>query len=116
MFFEEGKCITEISRQTGYDRKTIRMYIKKDDWNEKKPKALPEAQFPKLTPFKETIDEWLTEDKKAKRKQRHTARRVYNRLVEKHACLSLNLTDFFTCYSNFFGRSFFEHKGTVLLC
>jgi transposase len=84
MFFEEGKSITEISRQTGHDRKTIRMYIKKDDWNEKEPNASPEAEFPKLTPFKKTIDEWLTEDKKAKRKQRHTARRVYNRLVEKY--------------------------------
>ncbi len=26
MYFEEGKSITEISRQTGHDRKTIRIY------------------------------------------------------------------------------------------
>lgn len=84
LYFEEGKSITQISRETGRDRKTIRMYIGKEDWNETKPKALPQAEFPKLEPFKADIDEWLTEDKKAKRKQRHTAKRVYDRLVEKY--------------------------------
>lgn len=82
-YFEEGKNISEISTETGYDRKTIRRYIKKDDWNTP-PKALPMAEFPKLDPFKADIDEWLTQDKKAKRKQRHTAKRVYDRLVKKY--------------------------------
>ena len=36
--------------------------------------------FPKLEPFKVEIDGWLLDDKKAKRKQRHTAQRVYDRL------------------------------------
>lgn len=84
LYFEEGKSIAQISRETGRDRKTIRMYIGKEDWNETNPQALPEAEFPKLDPFKVDIDEWLTGDKKAKRKQRHTARRVYARLVEKY--------------------------------
>lgn len=84
LYFEEGKSITQISRETGHDRKTIRMYIGKEDWNEPKPKALTEAEFPKLEPFKADVDEWLTEDKNAKRKQRHTAKRVYDRLVEKY--------------------------------
>jgi hypothetical protein len=39
---------------------------------------------PKLDPFKSIIDEWLKEDKKAPRKQRHTALRVYNRLREQY--------------------------------
>ena len=38
---------------------------------------------PILDPFKETIDKWLQEDKNAPRKQRHTAKRVYDRLVEE---------------------------------
>ncbi len=33
LYFEEGKNITEISRLTGRDRKTIRYYIEKEDWN-----------------------------------------------------------------------------------
>ena len=84
LYFEEGKSITEISRQTGRDRKTIRMYLEKEDWNKVQPRSLFEADFPKLETFKSEIDEWLTEDKKAKRKQRHTARRIYHRLVEKY--------------------------------
>jgi transposase len=84
LYFEEGKSITEISKETGRDRKTVRMYLEKEDWNEVKAGASAESEFPKLEPFKADIDEWLTEDKKAKRKQRHTARRVYQRLVEKH--------------------------------
>ena len=84
LYFEEGQSITQISRQTGRDRKTIRMYLGKEDWNEITPKSLPEDDFPKLEPFKADIDAWLTEDKKARRKQRHTAKRIYDRLGEKY--------------------------------
>ncbi len=84
LYFEEGKNITEISKETGRDRKTVRLYLGKEDWNEVQTRSLTAVGFPKLDPFKAEIDTWLTEDKKAKRKQRHTARRVYDRLVEKH--------------------------------
>jgi transposase len=84
LYYEEGKSITVISKETGRDRKTVRMYLEKKDWNETRPGLLKEGVFPKLDPFKADIDAWLTEDKKAKRKQRHTAKRVYNRLLEKH--------------------------------
>ena len=83
LYYDEGKNITEISRETGRDRKTVRMCLGKEDWNEIRPVSQTE-EFPKLDPFKVEIDAWLTEDKKAKRKQRHTARRVYTRLVEKY--------------------------------
>ena len=39
---------------------------------------------PKLDPFKAVIDEWLTDDQKAPRKQRHTARRVWQRWWQEH--------------------------------
>ena len=29
LYFEEGKSITEISRETGRDRKTVRVYLEK---------------------------------------------------------------------------------------
>lgn len=84
LYFEEGKTITEISQETGRDRKTVRLYLRKEDWNDMQNKQLAAAEFPKLEPFKADIDEWVKEDKKARRKQRHTARRVYNRLVETY--------------------------------
>lgn len=84
LYFEEGQSISQISRQTGHDRKTIRMYLGREDWNRSLPKVPSETTFPKLETFKAVIDEWLVEDKKARRKQRHTAKRIYQRLLEKY--------------------------------
>ena len=84
LYYSGGKSITEISRESGRDRKTVRTYLEKEDWNESQPSSLAEVEFPKLDLFKGDIDAWLTEDKKAKRKQRHTAKRVYQRLAEKY--------------------------------
>ena len=84
LYFDEGKNITEISKETGRDRKTVRVYLEKEDWNDVRRGCLAKVEFPKLDPFKADIDTWLTEDKKAKRKQRHTARRIYDRLVKEH--------------------------------
>lgn len=84
MYFEEGKNISEISRMTGHDRKTIDLYLKKEDWNIAPKQTVDEIPFPKLEPFKAEIDRWLLEDRKARRKQRHTAKRVFDRLCENH--------------------------------
>ena len=43
-----------------------------------------QGQPSKLDPFKPVIQEWLDEDKRHWRKQHHTAKRVYERLVEEH--------------------------------
>jgi len=83
LYYEEGKTISAIAKETGYDRKTIRSYIEKENWNIGPP-STEAASYPKLDPYKAEIDLWLIEDKKAKRKQRHTAKRVYARLVEKY--------------------------------
>jgi transposase len=80
LYYDEGKSITEISKETGRDRKTIRININKEDWNEASSGSLAGVEYPKLDPYKKDVDSWLTEDKKAKRKQRHTAKRVYWRL------------------------------------
>jgi len=48
LYYEEGKTITEISKETGRDRKTVRMYLEKADWNESRPRSPAEAEFPKL--------------------------------------------------------------------
>jgi len=85
LYFEEGKNIAQISRETGRDRKTVSLYLEKEDWNQENAEVPKESEFPKLAPFKDEIDIWLLEDKKAKRKQRHTATRIYDRLIEKYA-------------------------------
>lgn len=37
-----------------------------------------------LEPWKPVIEEWLAADRKAPKKQRHTARRVWQRLVDEY--------------------------------
>jgi len=44
------------------------------------PNLSKKTSFLKLEPFKTLIDEWLYEDKKARHKQRHTAKKIFKRL------------------------------------
>lgn len=84
IYFEEGKTISPISRTTGFDRKTIRKYLEVDNFNKDIPASEEKPSFPKLSPFKAVIDSWLEEDKKTKKKQRHSAKRVFDRLKDKY--------------------------------
>ena len=82
-FFEEGISISEISRKNSIDRKTIRKYIAKEDFNQPQVKPVTKIEQPKLAPYKEIIDGWLEDDRKAKKKQRHTAQRIFDRLKQE---------------------------------
>ena len=48
------------------------------------PRKQPERPAPGLGPWKPIIDGWLAADREAPKKQRHTARRVWQRLVDEH--------------------------------
>ena len=49
------------------------------------PRKRPEGRpAPKLGEYRELIDEWLIADLVAPRKQRHTAKRIWRRLVDEH--------------------------------
>jgi len=76
------KALREISRDTGRNFRTVRKYATMEDFNVELRKERPRKG--KLDPYKETIDGWLWEDLHARPKQRHTAKRVYDRLKEKH--------------------------------
>ena len=47
------------------------------------PRKTPVRVAPVLGPYVETVRGWLTADLAAPRKQRHTARRVWQRLIEE---------------------------------
>lgn len=77
-----GKSIREIQRETGHDRKTIRKALKE----EIQEYATRSGQdYPVMGPYQEKIRVWLEADKEQPKKQRHTARRIYNRLVEEES-------------------------------
>jgi transposase len=83
MFFEKGMNYAEIARATGHDVKTVKKYIHMDNFNAPPPKPV-KRHSSKLDRFKPEIDSWLEADKRERKKQRHTAMRVYNRLREIH--------------------------------
>lgn len=66
---------------TGKDYRTVKKYVDKTDFNEKKHKAKRPNNSDILRPI---ISKWLEEDKYRHHKQRHTAVRVYERLQDEH--------------------------------
>jgi len=82
MFFREKLSQHEISRQTGLHRETIKKMVEypaPPGYRMKKPRVKR-----KLQPFIPVIDKILEDDKKAPRKQRHTALKIYQRLRDEH--------------------------------
>lgn len=77
----EELSIHELSRRFGVHRRTVRQALASAV-----PPAhrYPERAAPVLGPWQEIIDGWLDEDRDAPKKQRHTARRVWQRLVDEH--------------------------------
>lgn len=76
-----GKNISELSRLTGHSRNTVKKAIRGEPWGYCERKKQP---FPVLGPFLKIIEEWLLIDQNQPKKQRHTARRIYNRLMTEH--------------------------------
>mgnify|MGYP001131818640 CR=1 FL=1 len=76
-----GKSISELARLTGHSRNTVKKAIRCEPWGYKERAEQP---FPSLGPFLAIIDQWLSNDREQPRKQRHTARRVFNRLRAEH--------------------------------
>jgi transposase len=78
----EGLSIRALAERHGVHRRAVRQALAS---------PLPPAKrapvsrpAPKLGPFRAVVDEWLEADRDAPRKQRHTARRIWRRLVDEH--------------------------------
>ena len=76
-----GDRVSEIARNLGYDRKTVRKYLQVEDFTEAIPRK--ETRVSILDPYKAVIDQWLDDDRSRWHKQRHTAKRIYSRLLKE---------------------------------
>ena len=91
LYFEQGKNLTEIAEIMGCDWRTVRKYVDKENFSPLPPqKQASTKRVSKLDPYKGDIDSWLEADRKAPRKQRHTAKRVFNRLEETYPHLDVS--------------------------
>lgn len=78
----QGVSGRQIALQVGLSRTTVAKYLKMEDYSPKPPAVHNKARSV-LIGFEETMIGWLEADKNAPRKQRHTAQRIYDRLVDE---------------------------------
>ena len=78
----EGMSIREASRVFGLHRDTVRKMLAYSVPPGYRRQTTPRR--PKLEPFTGVIDQILEDDHQVSRKQRHTAKRIYERLRDEH--------------------------------
>jgi|GEM_PF-41768 len=83
----DGLSIRELARKHGVHRRTVRQALAA---TEPPPRKKPVRTAPRLDPYKPAIDEMLTYDLTAPRKQRHTATRILARLRDEHDATDLS--------------------------
>ena len=99
----EGHSVAKISRDKQVDEKTVRKYLKQEDFSPQPPERHHRPS--KLDPHKPLIDTWLAEDQTRWRKQRHTAKRIHDRLKQE--------SPGYDCSYNIVQRYVKETKGTA---
>jgi len=84
LYENEGLSLREIARQTKKDFRTVAKYAYQSDWNQGEKWGIKAEKYRVLREYIPIIDEWLEADEREPRKQRHTIKRVYNRLQKEH--------------------------------
>jgi len=86
----EELSIRELAERHRVHRRTVRQALVSAVPPPRKAYAC--RSRPAIDPYVEVIDSWLLGDQKVPRKQRHTARRVWQRLVAEHGAQVAEVT------------------------
>jgi transposase len=99
----DGMSIRQAAREFGLSRKTVRkmlIYAAPPGYQRTQP-----VKRPKLGPWLGVIDQILEDDESRPKKQRHTARRIYDRLKEEH-----RFTGGYTIVKDYVRQARLRHK------
>jgi transposase len=86
----EGLSIRELAERHGTHRRTVRQALAEAVPPPRK--LYPARPRPAIDEWVAVIDAWLLADKSVPRKQRHTARRIWQRLVAEHEATCSEVT------------------------
>jgi transposase len=86
----EGSSIRELADRHHVHRRTVRQAL--DSAVPPPRKSYPRRLRPAIDAYAAVIDGWLLADREVPRKQRHTARRVWQRLVAEHGATLSEVT------------------------
>src|ERR1700677_3870122 len=75
---KDSPSIRELSRTFGVHRRMVRQALESAI---PPPRKVAPRTAPSIGPWKDIIDAWLAADEHVPKKQRHTARRIFQRLV-----------------------------------
>lgn len=78
---DAGISARQIATRTGLSRNTVAKYLDKQDYS---PTPLNIVSKSLVDDYAHIVEEWFANDLKLPRKQRHTAKRVHDRLVTEH--------------------------------
>jgi transposase len=85
-----GSSIRELADRHRVHRRTVRQAL--DSAVPPRRQEYPQRPRPAIDAYADVIDGWLLADRLVPRKQRHTARRVWQRLVAEHAATCSEVT------------------------
>ena len=85
-----GASIRELADRHRVHRRTVRQALESAVPPPRKP--YPQRPRPAIDGYADVIDAWLAADREVPRKQRHTARRVWQRLVAEHGATCSEVT------------------------
>ena len=83
-YYHEHKSVRAIARDLGHGRRVVREAIAGASPQPRRYRLTKRKARPTLDPVAAIIDAWLAADGAAPRKQRHTAKRIHDRLVAEH--------------------------------
>jgi aspartate-semialdehyde dehydrogenase len=72
LYENEGMSLREIASVTGKNFRTVQKYAYQTNWNKSEPTRINPEEYPILGEYIPIINDWLENDEREPRKQRHT--------------------------------------------